>query len=184
MKCKHGHTSTLVGYWNFVVVLPIWFLFSSFSWLQLPSNYFRTDLEYGKCLNLGFISHLHCVFKCSLIRYIYTRFQYLIVFEQSCDDNQGCVSLLSSIFLRVLLNGHGLFLFSPDFLICCEMIKNPTDRFRSYLSVRRSQSFTPSVTALVRKRLYESGACVLNMEPCKHIQICKSVCYLFWFEYL
>lgn len=31
--------------------------------------------------------------------------------------------------------------------------------------MRRSQIFTPSVTALVRKRLCESGACVLNMEP-------------------
>ena len=33
------------------------------------------------------------------------------------------------------------------------------------LIVRRSQIFTPSVTALVRKRLYESSACVLNDDP-------------------
>lgn len=31
--------------------------------------------------------------------------------------------------------------------------------------MRRSQIFTPSVTALVRKILCEPGACVLNMEP-------------------
>lgn len=41
-------------------------------------------------------------------------------------------------------------------------IKGPT----VYLAVRRSHNFRPSVNALLRKRLYDSKACVQNGDPC------------------
>lgn len=37
---------------------------------------------------------------------------------------------------------------------------------RAYLAVRRSHNFRPSVMALLRKRLYDSRACVQNGDPC------------------
>lgn len=44
-------------------------------------------------------------------------------------------------------------------------LRKPGDK-GTYLAVRRSHNFRPSVIALLRKRLYDSKACVQNGDPC------------------